>query len=268
MSRIKWFFWAVRNRLLHIMGYLTASWRADPDFLIIGAQKGGTSSLFYYLKFHPSVKRPIKKEIHFFNFHYDKGLKWYRAFFPLKSDSFITGEASPDYMFHPEAAKRAHQLSNEMKIIALLRNPIDRAYSAYQMNRRMGLDKHETFQDAINYELNAKVDHDHEYTYERHNFFYLERGKYAMLLDKWQKQFGKDQILVVQSESFFINTKKELFKIHQFLGLKPILPPTFRPMNVGKYSAMPNDLYKRLTQYFEEDLAVLKEKWNIEFAMQ
>jgi hypothetical protein len=267
MIKYKKIAWDIRTKLLHIAGLMTYQYRMTPNFLIIGVQKGGTSSLFYYLKYHPQVRRPIKKEMHFFNTHYSKGLKWYKAHFPLKSKNKLTGEASPDYIFHPLSAERVRQLNPDMKLIILLRNPVERAYSAYQMNRRLGVDPRSTFQEAVDFELSHHDKFANQYNDAKHNFFYLERGKYAAQLSVWLNHFPKEQFLVINSQSFFENTSDELLKIYSFLKIDPVLPPTYKPMNVGNYPTLSKKLSANLRQYLESDLSILKEKWNIEFPM-
>lgn len=239
--------------------------RMIPQFLIIGVQKGGTSSLFYYLKSHPQIKRSITKEIHYFNLFYENGLKWYLGHFPAKSDKYITGEATPDYIFHIEAAKRIKALNPNMKIIVLLRNPIERAYSAYQMNRRRGLDNRETFQDAIDFECNYQTNISNDYSYDRDNFFYLQRGKYAAQLSLWDEYFSKPNLLVLNSHYFFQNINETVSQVQAFLGLKIIKPKSIKPMNVGTYPPLSEEHKRYLTNYFQEDLNNLKENWNIEF---
>jgi len=255
---------SIRNRTLHSIGLMTHRRRMTPDFLIIGAQKGGTSSLFYYLKFHPEIIRPIKKEIHFYNIHYQKGLKWYQAHFPLKSESHITGEASPDYIFHPLSAQRIKALNPEMKIIVLLRNPIQRAYSAFQMNKRMGIDPRDNFEEAVQYELENDKGVEQIYDYDKHNFFYLARGKYAKQLAVWKEHFSDNQFHIIQSDVFFKDSKEELQKVYKFLGIKQILPTDYKAMNIGKYPPMSETLYDKLKSYFKEDLIQLKAEWQIE----
>src|SRR5689334_8975756 len=122
----------------------TSQLRLLPDFIIIGAQKGGTTSLYNYLIEHPLIKSARRKEVHYFDRNFHKGVSWYKAFFPtslekyyaeniLKKD-FITGEGSPEYLFYPHCAEKAVRVLPQAKIIALLRNPVDRAYSQYRHN--------------------------------------------------------------------------------------------------------------------------------------
>ena len=111
---------------------------SSPDFLIIGAQRAGTTWLYSVMQNHPSVLSGHKKEIRYFDRLYKtKSVKWYEAFFPIfKRKGKVTGEATPDYLFHPLVPERVYRLFPDIKIIALLRNPVDRAYSHYQMHQR------------------------------------------------------------------------------------------------------------------------------------
>src|SRR4051812_46716716 len=131
--------------------YPLAHYRASPDFIIIGVQKGGTSSLFEYLKQHPNIKTSVVKEVHYYDSDYKKGMKWYRSFFPLneKNKKIIYGEASPYYFFHPLVPERIYKDNPNIKLILLLRDPVDRAYSHYQMERRKGREKLKSFEEAI-----------------------------------------------------------------------------------------------------------------------
>lgn len=256
----------IHFRLLHGLRSAQPNNRMVPQFLIIGAQKGGTSSLFYYLKTHPQIKRSIKKEIHFFNIFYDRGLRWYLSHFPSKSDKYITGEASPDYIFHPESPKRVYRLNPNMKLIVLLREPIERAYSAYQMNRRLGIDPRETFMEAVSFELNHKDKKSTVYNYDRHNFFYLERGKYAQQLSTWLTYFAKENLLIVTSQRLFNNTKNVISDVHKFLEIDSIQPASLKAMNVGEYQPLPEELHSSLSDHFKKDLKMLKDQWNIDFS--
>src|ERR1700730_9070734 len=132
--------------------------RLLPDFLIIGTQRGGTTSLFHYLEAHPCVRPAVNKDLHFFDRKYNKGLAWYRGHFPtrveryyaqkIRGRAFLTGEASPSYLFHPHTPGRVAQAVPHVKLIVLLRNPVTRAYSQYHHAVELG---HETlsFEDAI-----------------------------------------------------------------------------------------------------------------------
>ena len=134
--------------------------RLLPDFLIIGTQRGGTTSLYNYLVEHPGIGAASIKEVHFFDTpHFKQGLAWYRGHFPSAfqryyverslKHGFVTGEASPYYLFHPHAPKRVAGLMPQMKLIVMLRNPVDRAYSHYHHEVAGGHEKLATFEEAI-----------------------------------------------------------------------------------------------------------------------
>src|SRR5579885_2674785 len=130
---------------------ITSSIRLLPDFIIIGTQRGGTTSLYAYLGQHPQIAPAVIKEVHFFDNNYERGVGWYRTQFPflieksiaknIGQQNFITGEASPYYLFHPHVPERAAKVVPGAKLIVLLRNPIDRAYSHYYHEVELGHEK-------------------------------------------------------------------------------------------------------------------------------
>ena len=129
-------------------GRLTARWRELPDFLVIGAQKAGTTALYAYLRWHPSIAGPFWKEVSFFDRHWARGEAWYRGQFPLRSSGKLVGEASPSYVFHPLAPERVFSLVPDVKLVVLLREPGDRAYSQYQHAVALGRETL-SFEDAL-----------------------------------------------------------------------------------------------------------------------
>lgn len=127
-------------QILIFLRVLTSFLRKYPDFIIIGVQKGGTTSLYKYLELHSLICPSLTKEVHFFNDRYNKKpLIWYKAFMPISlSKKQKVYEATPSYIFHPEVADRIYKRFPKIKILIILRNPIERAYSHYQMNIRGG----------------------------------------------------------------------------------------------------------------------------------
>ena len=183
-----------------------------PDFIIIGAQKGGTSSLFNYLSQHSQIQLPSVKEIHFFDYNYGKGIEWYRKQFPGKFIRLkITGEASPYYLFHPLVPQRVFSCCPNAKFIVLLRNPVDRAYSHFMMEKKRG-DEPLTFEEAINIEPQIinneenKIINNPEYRSISHQrSSYLARGMYYSQIKRWLNYFPKKQFLFIKSESFLFS---------------------------------------------------------------
>ncbi len=183
--------------------HATAGSRVLPDFLIIGAQRSGTSTLYQHIARHPCVGRAFRKEVHYFDRNYARGLDWYRAQFPMRG-KFVTGEASPSYLFSPEVPARVAAILPEVKLIAILRNPVDRAYSAYQRWVRKGREVR-SFAEAM--------DGTHPP--------YAARGHYAEQLEMWLKHFHRERLLVLSAETFFKETLPSLNHICAFLGIPP-----------------------------------------------
>jgi hypothetical protein len=218
-----------------------------PDFIIIGAQKAGTSSLYFYLSQHPSIKVSAIKEIHYYNYYAlrGKGLGWYKSFFPLKLTSRhqVTGEASPYYLFDEAVPARIKKDLPNVKLIALLRNPIDRAYSAYNMNkRRQDRKDFPTFEEAINNEDMSS----------EQSALYLSRGRYADHIKHWFYHFRRDQFLFIKSEEFFRDPKNSLDEVYDFLGVEKIYPEDTQSQEVGSYTDLSADIRDRIGAYFKQ----------------
>jgi len=245
---------------------LTAGLRLLPDFMIIGTQRGGTTSLYRYLCTHPAIATAHRKEVHYFDHSYAAGLAHYRAFFPLAAQRawtqqvlrrpYLTGEASPYYLYHPLVPGRVHQLTPEARFIALLRNPVDRALSHYQMICRRGWEEL-SFEDALDreeerlYQDTAGVPEAERYSDARHRFYsYAARGRYAEQLERWLAVFPRKQLLVMSSEQFYANPPAAVNRVLEFLGL-PTAPTTCeKQYNKAEYSKMPPETRRRLTEYF------------------
>ncbi|MDE0363410.1 MAG: sulfotransferase domain-containing protein [Rhodospirillaceae bacterium] len=243
---------------------LTASARLKPRFLIIGAQKSATGALFGHLLAHPLVLPPLAKEIHYFDFKYHRGAGWYLARFPLRRPgTFVTGEASPSYMLHPLAPGRAAAFDPDMKLIAILRDPVERALSHHAMAIRHGRDSL-GFQAAVEAEqvrlrnFEAALDSAPENlrcSARRHS--YLRRGRYAEQLQAWLAHFPRDNLLVLRTEDLWADGNRTLNRAFAFLGLPP------HRLRIGTFTgqrryAIDPALRKRLEKYFADDQARLK----------
>src|SRR5215210_816153 len=242
----------------------TALMRTLPDFLIIGAQKCGTSFLYQLLIQHPMVKPAFGKEIHYFDLNFRRGDNWYRSHFPLqmrKNRRYITGEASPYYLFHPHAPRRASAVLPRVKLIVLLRNPIDRAYSQYQHQVLRGDgDGHDTltFEEAIEVEERrlpeelAKILQDENYVSPFHRgCSYLSRGIYVDQLLAWAEFFDRTQMLVLKSEDLFHNMPVTLKSVLDFLEVSQWAPKSHSIHNKREYTNMSSATRQRLDDYFE-----------------
>ncbi|MGF1491695.1 MAG: sulfotransferase domain-containing protein [Microcoleaceae cyanobacterium] len=224
---------------------VTSPLRLEPTFLIIGVQKGGTSSLYEYLIQHAQIAPALVKEVHFFDNHtrahnFGKGMIWYRSHFAYSFQnlflsaerSLTTGEATPDYLFDPNAPQRVAKYLPSAKLILLLRNPVDRAYSHYLHNVRASATYDPgreplSFEDAIAQEderlkgEQEKLLQDSSYfSYNYSHYSYLSKGIYIKQLEKWLEFFSKEQILILKSEDFFENPPITFAQVLEFLGLQ------------------------------------------------
>jgi Sulfotransferase domain len=224
--------------------------RVLPDFLIIGAQKSGTSSLYRYLEQHPQVRGSMPKEVHYFDGGLEAGVDsyalgegWYRAHFPLRAE--MAGkrafEASPLYLLHPLAAERIAALLPQVKLVALLRNPTDRALSHYFHNVRDNALRH--YQEdlppleamAAEEARLAPVLAAGDYKSEAYRAYtYKARGRYLEQLQRYLDRFPRDSLLVLRAEDLFEDPGPLMRRLGDFLGLDRAREPAdFRAMNVG-----------------------------------
>jgi hypothetical protein len=237
---------------------------ALPDFVVIGAQKCGTTFLYHLLSQHPLVEPAASKELHFFDNNFDLGVEWYRQCFPAPrwedSRRTITGEATPYYMFHPLAAERMAEVVPQTRLIALLRNPVDRAFSHHQQETRKG-DETLSFEEAIaaeearlRGERNKMLEDEYYASFEHQRLSYLSRGIYVDQLLRWTDLFSKEQLLVLKSEDFFENPQQTLKLVLDFLGLpewEPEVPELGYRRHEGRYEGgMDPVLRRRLEEYF------------------
>jgi hypothetical protein len=209
-----------------------------PDFVIIGTQRGGTTSLHAYLREHPDIETPAKKEIHFLTDRFERGAEWYIGQFPPAVPvGTLVGEATPYALFHPLAPRRLQQVAPHARLIVLLRNPVDRAYSHYLHERARG---HEslTFEDAITAEtdrmrgLEDQLASGELLTSEKHKrASYVERGRYARQLDRWISAFPRDQLCILRSEDLYADPAETTKQVTDFLGLPPLTSDVFSTHN-------------------------------------
>ncbi|MEX2558082.1 MAG: sulfotransferase domain-containing protein [Actinomycetota bacterium] len=254
-----------KEELVHI---LTRRVRLLPDFLIVGTQKGGTTSLFTWLTRHPNVGQPVTKEIEFFDQQHTNGVAWYRAHFPTKLERarrrqrgegpLLTGEATPSYLVHPRAPQRVAALIPDAKLITLLRNPVDRAYSLYQHRVDQGLEPL-SFEQAIEAEedrIRGEIDrirNDDRYVSDTfHVYSYLYGGIYADLLQEWLRFFPRERLLILRSEDLFSAPHDCYQTVLRFLGLPEVWEPHwYDAINAGGYEESMNPATRRqLETYF------------------
>jgi len=229
-----------------------------PDFLAIGAEKSGTSSLYLYLVQHPQILEPTQKEIYYFTHYFDLTIDWYLAHFPpipKKAVSFLTGEATPHYLYNSNnAAQRIFDLFPDIKLIAILRNPIERAISDYHQSVRLGRETR-SLELAITSEIeiigNFKNPLQADRTYWSSQKGYLFRGLYIYFLEQWMALFPKEQFLILNSEYFFTNPGSQMKQVFDFLGLPDHQLSEYIKYNSGHYEPIDDLLRSKLIAFFE-----------------
>jgi hypothetical protein len=212
---------------------------ALPDFLLLGAMKAGTSTLIAELATHPRVIRSRRREIHFFGSRFKRGVSWYRSHFPtgyeLKKYHAITGEGSTSYLANSNCPPRIKAVLPRVKMIALLRDPVDRAISNYFHERRSG---RESLPIAGAFAAERS---------------YRSRGIYADQLARYYAHFPREQLLVLRSESLFTDPMSIVDRVCRFLAIDPeLLARSYQPENLGGYDpkGVPPALYQELAAFF------------------
>lgn len=235
-------------------GSLSAGLRLRPDMIVIGGQRCGTTSLFRALEQHPQVVRPtLNKGINYFDLNYHRGPRWYAGHFPLAwlsgvragKPPLVTFEASGYYMFHPMAAERIARDLPEIKIVALLRDPIERAYSAWKHEKARGYES-EDFQTALLLEEDRTRGEAERMTLDPHyqsqayrHQAYAARGEYSRQLRAYYSRFPASQIHIMYSEDFFANPRDQFGNLSEFLGLSPKSDIIFDQHNARRSGSMP-----------------------------
>jgi len=248
----------VARNAVWTFGRLTARRRPLPDFLVIGAQKAGTTALYAYLRWHPGIAGPSWKEVSFFDRHWWRGEAWYRGQFPLRAGERLVGEASPSYLFHPLAPERARRLVPGVKLVALLRDPVDRAYSQYQHEVALGREPL-SFEDALAAEddrLRGEVERlvadPRAFSRAWWDHSYASRGRYAEQLQRWLAVFPREQLLVVRTEDLGQRPAETYATILSFLGAEPHDLPEYPRVFDRDYEPMRPETRAALAATFVE----------------
>jgi hypothetical protein len=233
--------------------------RRGPDFVIIGAQRAGTTSLYQHLVQHPQVHPPLRKEVQFLSVHWDRGLPWYHRHFPVaRGPQRCTCEASPYYLFHPAAPVRAAAALPDARFIALLREPSARALSHYAHNRANGVEPL-SIEDAIAGELD-RLAADRDGSAHR-LYSYVARGLYAEQVTRWREAVG-DRLLVLLSDDLFRDPRQTFDRVQAFVGLDQWEPFDFQvhsPHRIIDAPPVSASLRRRLQECFAAPNRVLAE---------
>ena len=258
LKKIYWNFF--RRNIFGITGPL----RVLPDFIIIGSMKCGTTSLYYDICEHPCASPAAYDEIGFFDSNFHLGLNWYRSMFPRKKQiedvrrkegTAITGEDTPFYFWNPTAAKRIKKLLPNIKLISILRNPIDRAYSEYQdwSSRESNPPSFET---VIENEINLQREYPRLITEGNFEVFnqknsYLLKGVYVDQLKIWAGLFPKEQIFTLSTENLNSDPTAALESVFQYLNLPDYKIKNIQRQKQKKYVPMNSQTRKILVEFFK-----------------
>lgn len=264
------------KRASRVITVPTIPLRGLPDFLIIGTQRGGTTSLYRYLQQHPAVLPAVlNKGIHYFDTNFDKGTAWYRSHFPTSiakalrqrssGERVITGEGSPYYSFHPLAPDRIADLLPEARFIFMLRDPITRAHSHYQHEVARGFEDL-TFAEALAREDERLAGEEDRmirdpsyYSYEHQHHSYAARGLYLNQIERWRARIEDERLLIIDSGEFFSDPDSSYRQVLRFLGLSDRSLPAYERMNAHTYDRMdPRALALLRDRFGEPDEALFE----------
>ena len=239
-----------------------------PDFICIGAQKCGTTSLYQYLSQHPQIIPAAMKEVHYFDLNYIRGDEWYNGFFPTwkkklslmiqKRKRMITGEASPYYIFHPHSLERIYKYNSNVKIIVLLRDPVERMWSHFRYAKVRGKE-YLNFSEALEredsrikdeYEKMMQNENYRSFEHQRHS--YRKRSEYYHQVEEVFKFFDRKNVLLLKSEDLFCDTQRIMDEVCVFLKVQKIDSDEYRIANKGglKESIDPV-IEKKMREYFK-----------------
>ncbi|MFL6181623.1 MAG: sulfotransferase, partial [Actinomycetes bacterium] len=218
------------------LGHRTASRRVLPTMLIVGGQRCGTTTLFKALSQHPAFAGPtLRKGVHYFDLNHEESLDWYRGHFPTKSSiesmqhrtdgAVVVGESSPYYLWHPLAPERIGRALPGVRVIALLRDPVERAYSAHAHELARGFEV-ESFERALALEPERLGEEEQRLqsgevrrSMAHQHHAYLKRGEYIDQLERMAAAVGRDRVLVLDSADFWANPEQNWPAVTTFLGL-------------------------------------------------
>ena len=243
--------------------YLSSPFRVLPECFVIGVVRSGTTSLYHYLKQHPSIAPATYDELGYFDDNYHLGINWYKSLFPTKFTKnkiikkhgrFLTYDVTPFYIYNPLVAKRIFESFPKAKIISNLRNPIDRAYSNYNDAVEMG-DIKIPFEDVVQIAMdeidkNKSKLNNEAYIVDTYYENILARGFYADQLKIWFEKFQKNQLLMIPSEDLAQKTDQILTKIFEFLDLPYFKIKDLTKQNKREYPPMKAETRKLLIEFY------------------
>jgi len=246
----------------HFYG-VTGPLRVLPDFLVIGSVRSGSTSLYYNICNHPSILPAAYDEIGFFDSNYHLGMNWYRSMFPLKRDMnrirnktkyALTGEDTPFYFWKIDAAKRISEVLPKIKLIAILRNPVQRAYSNYNLGLRAGTEKL-TFEEAIRKELDTltenKISAENIFKFCDVRRSNIAKSLYIYQMKIWFERFSKNRLFIISTEEMSNSPSHTMNQVYEFLDLPKYEHAFFEKRKKMSYDKMSDSIRKELEEFFK-----------------
>ena len=237
------------------------------DFFVVGVQKGGTSALDSYLKQHPEILMSSKKEIHFFDTddHFKEAKPNYdilKGYYPSYKKHKLLGEITPSYMYWNPAIERIHRYNSDVKILAILRNPMERAFSNWNMEYARG-NESLNFLECIEREISEI---DTQTKVQNIYSAYVERGLYRNQMERINAYFSKEQVMYIKYEDFLSHQESTVARVLDFLDVEPFLG-TFETKTVNKfdYNRSISEIEKQLlVSYFKDEIDYVETTlgWN------
>jgi hypothetical protein len=256
--------WELESPLRGLARSLLGLLGRDPDFLVLGAQRAGTTSLHRWLDTHPEVRMADPKEVHYFDLQHERGRSWYRSHFPRR-DRRLAGEVTPYYLYHPAVPARAREALPRARFVVSLRDPVARAHSQFRHERELGFEPVEDFAEALALEEGRlrstppaeggepRID---SYAHNHHSYF--DRGRYAVQLERWFACFPRERFHVLFSEELFEDPQRTLGELAGFLGIEFDSGGSFERSNAAEGAALDAGLKRELESRYEADDAALE----------
>ena len=264
------------HRTVRAAARLRPGTRVLPTFLLIGAKRCGTTSLFANLVSHPAVLGPrLSKSTHYFDVNYGRGVRWYESAFPTERQvdrcrqrtghEVAIGEASPLYLFHPLAPERVGALLPEARLVAVLREPVARAWSHYCYEVRRGYETH-SFEEALAAEGSRLEGAGYASLHYRHHS-YLARGRYAEQLARYLAVFPASRLLLLEAEAFYSDPVAVTRRVWSFLGVPQVDSCAFPgPLEVGSTPDIPEGIREQLQEYYDPYNLALTHLADLDFS--
>ena len=258
------------NKLYQIIKYLvfgrkfhgiTSPYRMLPDFIVIGVKRCGTTSLYEQLPEHPDIMNSTQDNVGYFNNNFQLGINYYRSFFPTswktKNGKIKTFEVTSSYIQKSKTAKNLFKTLPEIKLILMVRNPIDRAYSEFNLDVKEE-EQEKTFEELINEEI-TRIEKEDESILSKNYVdkfspkfrHYLRKGMYYEQLQPWLELFKKNQILIISAEEFENETQEIYNKIFHYIGVSKYQIKNTQKARKGNYSKMNDHTRELLSKYFK-----------------